>query len=587
MPSNFIIAPSEYSQRPVEELLRAAALGQVGVDQRLIQGILGREFEQDQAARKATLAFSRGTHEDDRLDIDPLLVDLFRHWKTPEALEFYIDAVARSADDVSDDLVAALIPFGKQAVDPLLELYDDVGEEEGGDIAFLLAGMGVRDERILALLLDRLEFDAADGGFCLGLYGDPAAREALEEILSELPEDSEEPGDVALRREIQFAIEQLGAPKAAYVPEPADVTAILENYPRELPPLMDVLRESERLEVLAEHPEALARAAAANSFFNHELSMDAREALLKAAREDADAEVRGRAWASLADATAPDPDEKAHDQAAADTIRDEMIAVVNDAAREVAERGGAAVGLYGVADEPAAREAIEKLYEEGGLARAKALEAMWRSLYKPFAKFFPEHLQDEDPRIVRQALRGAGYFQLTATVGAIESYFDRDDEFEDLREDALFAYAMAMPGESKPNRVRGMLRKIQERADLNPEEAELIMFALDERLQLNGQRPVFGDPDDELSGDELTDDDSMMDFDPAAGLELSVAPAGTPVGAGSAPGGPSANIGAANIGAVNHGAVTNGAVHNGVGKVGRNDPCPCGSGKKYKKCCGA
>ena len=23
-----------------------------------------------------------------------------------------------------------------------------------------------------------------------------------------------------------------------------------------------------------------------------------------------------------------------------------------------------------------------------------------------------------------------------------------------------------------------------------------------------------------------------------------------------------------------------------VPKVGRNDPCPCGSGKKYKKCCG-
>jgi SEC-C motif-containing protein len=24
-----------------------------------------------------------------------------------------------------------------------------------------------------------------------------------------------------------------------------------------------------------------------------------------------------------------------------------------------------------------------------------------------------------------------------------------------------------------------------------------------------------------------------------------------------------------------------------LAKVGRNDPCPCGSGKKYKKCCGA
>ncbi|MBT4699861.1 MAG: hypothetical protein HOB79_02200, partial [Rhodospirillaceae bacterium] len=24
-----------------------------------------------------------------------------------------------------------------------------------------------------------------------------------------------------------------------------------------------------------------------------------------------------------------------------------------------------------------------------------------------------------------------------------------------------------------------------------------------------------------------------------------------------------------------------------VQKVGRNEPCPCGSGKKFKKCCGA
>ena len=27
-------------------------------------------------------------------------------------------------------------------------------------------------------------------------------------------------------------------------------------------------------------------------------------------------------------------------------------------------------------------------------------------------------------------------------------------------------------------------------------------------------------------------------------------------------------------------------VHKKNEKVGRNDPCPCGSGKKYKKCCG-
>lgn len=29
-----------------------------------------------------------------------------------------------------------------------------------------------------------------------------------------------------------------------------------------------------------------------------------------------------------------------------------------------------------------------------------------------------------------------------------------------------------------------------------------------------------------------------------------------------------------------------GTIHNEMRKVGRNDPCPCGSGKKYKQCCG-
>ena len=32
--------------------------------------------------------------------------------------------------------------------------------------------------------------------------------------------------------------------------------------------------------------------------------------------------------------------------------------------------------------------------------------------------------------------------------------------------------------------------------------------------------------------------------------------------------------------------ITPGTVRNEHPKTGRNDPCPCGSGKKYKKCCG-
>ena len=66
------------------------------------------------------------------------------------------------------------------------------------------------------------------------------------------------------------------------------------------------------------------------------------------------------------------------------------------------------------------------------------------------------------------------------------------------------------------------------------EEGDLVMFALDERLRLHGLEPVFQDDaeDEEEEG-------------PVA------AAAPTP-----------------------------------TAKAGRNDPCPCGSGKKYKKCCG-
>ena len=34
------------------------------------------------------------------------------------------------------------------------------------------------------------------------------------------------------------------------------------------------------------------------------------------------------------------------------------------------------------------------------------------------------------------------------------------------------------------------------------------------------------------------------------------------------------------------GSIRGETVQRTMSKVGRNDPCPCGSGKKYKKCCG-
>jgi hypothetical protein len=506
--------PGRYGEIPVLELLRAASRGWIGVDQRLVKSILDR----GDAASADVLAFSRELlsreqAEEHRVDLDPLLIDLFRYSPQPEAVDFFMDAIRRQPEDIDDHLIQALLPLGERAVEGLLALYQELGEEQGSDVAFLLAGLRIRDPRVLTVLLDRLEFDAADGAFCLGLYGDAAARPALEKMLAEVSAEDAEAGleEDELEREISHALEQIDAPEPQYVPEPFD---ILAEYPERELPDVDVLTEPERLELL-ESPEAAVRAEAAYSFFNTELHPKARAALLAMATSDPDAAARGRAWASLADA--------AEDE----SIRKAMVAVLLDSGKSAEERGGAAVGLYGFAEDADARAGIEALYEEGGTARAKAMEAMWRSLYKPFAKYFAGHLDDKDTAILHQALRGAGYFRLTAQADKIAKYFEDDD----FRDDALFAYALAVPGETTRGRARGILRKIDSITHLLPGETRLVMFAIDERLRLHGLAPVF-------------------ETEEEAEPEEEKAPEAPP------------------------------------SKPGRNDPCPCGSGKKYKKCHG-
>ena len=289
-------------------------------------------------------------------------------------------------------------------------------------------------------------------------------------------------------------------------------------------PEFEVLNSEERFELLSS-ADSLSRAGAARSFFNTELEPKVRKRLYEMAKSDTEPHVRGRAWETLADATETTE------------IRDAMLAVLKDKSRPIEERGGAAVGLYAVADRDDARAAIEALYEEGTpKARAKSLETMWRSLWKPYSKYFSPHIDDPDLSVRRQALRGAGYFRLTSEVDRIEEHFDSEDE--DVRDDALFAYALAMPGETTRGRVHGMLRKIDALTPLTHDEAGLVMFALDERLRMEGLEPVF-------EGHEEGDEDLLEEETPP-----------------THPPAPAA-------------------------KVGRNDPCPCGSGKKYKKCHGA
>jgi HEAT repeat protein len=202
--------------------------------------------------------------------------------------------------------------------------------------------------------------------------------------------------------------------------------------------------------------------------------------------------------------------------------------------REHAEEWlGALVGLATAGSEPAVTRAIEAAYDRPG-CRAGALEAMWRSLDPGWEPYFGPNLRGEDVEVRRQAIQGAGALGITEL--AIDLLPFLDDE--DCREDALFSYALAVSGKTSPRFVRRLLEDIDEKAGgLSAAEEELVSLALDRRLERDGLAPVFFPPHEH-------EDHHHHDAPPEAEQRASV-------------------------------------------KAGRNDPCPCGSGKKYKKCCGA
>ena len=206
-----------------------------------------------------------------------------------------------------------------------------------------------------------------------------------------------------------------------------------------------MLTEEERFEMLSAD-DVEVRAGAAYSFFNAELSPKVTAALLDMARSDADTNARSRAWQALSDAVSES------------SIRDALIAALNDPEKPVVERGGAAVGLHLVADRDDVRRGLEALYAMGGQGRVRSLEAMWRSLWPPHAKYFPGHLNDSDPEIVVRY--AAGYFRSTASPARSPDFSTAKNPTQSCVRTPRSHMRLRCRGETTRGRVHGMLRKI-------------------------------------------------------------------------------------------------------------------------------
>ena len=173
-------------------------------------------------------------------------------------------------------------------------------------------------------------------------------------------------------------------------------------------------------------------------------------------------------------------------------VVDAMLRALRNPQLAVEERGGLLVGMAPEADRAEVRQAIVDLYEipEG---RAKALEAMWRSVHPAFRDYFAKHLVDPDLEIRRAAIWGVGYYGIRSELDKLRQLFND----EDLRSDALFAYALATPAEVSRARMKGLLTRIEKDAQgLSEMEEELVKAALDERLLLAGKEPVFQPQED-------------------------------------------------------------------------------------------
>ncbi|MGM0574540.1 MAG: HEAT repeat domain-containing protein [Myxococcota bacterium] len=97
--------------------------------------------------------------------------------------------IERLADlDPMDILYSAVVHtlsnLGPDVAEPALHACDVTGGEHlRAALADVLAACGARDERILPILLERLEQEPEHGVGCLGEYGDPAALPAIYEAL--------------------------------------------------------------------------------------------------------------------------------------------------------------------------------------------------------------------------------------------------------------------------------------------------------------------------------------------------------------------------------------------------------------------
>jgi HEAT repeat protein len=468
-----VITAANYNSTPVYDLLVEASQGRVGIDQRLLRSITSR----GEAAVDDIVRFGLGNRGADRIQLDEDLIALIQYIGSPKALPYLIEYLRHEPLDPTEDLVHAFQRIGSPAVEPLLELYNELGPEDGGDVAFILATLRNRDPRILQLIASRIPQDAGDAAFLFSVFGDPAAKPILQELIERAGSDP------ALARSLgKEAEEALASLDQEVVEDAAEPVNIFEVYPEYIEPVFDVLPVSEKIEFL-QCGSAELRADCATSFIDRELPEEVVPLMIAIAKSDPNVGVRSVACAALS--SLADNEE----------VFQLLRSKVADTSVLLPERCGALIGISSrLKEQPELKPYVDEFYANPA-TRARAVEAMWRSMDPSYAEIYRSHLNDEDIDVRRQAIKGIGFAEVSSEANKLVELF-MDEEF---RLDALFSYALCVPVKKlERGNMPALLRRIEELAGaLSEHEGEVVETALDTRLMLHGLEPVFLPIDEE------------------------------------------------------------------------------------------
>lgn len=462
-----LLLPDQFAGMPVRDLLHAAGMGRVGVDHAFVKALLDRGPQ----AAPEIVAYALEQPEEDKLDLSIELFHVLRGLRDPAALPLYINLLQEDDGEAPDHIYEALSELGEAAVEPLLKLWEQSEGDTRSNMEFLLAGVGVKDDRIRKILLDRLETDPTDAAIHISLYGDRSLMPAIEDRIKRLDESAPDYADQ--KRELEYSLRNLEAPTVQDGHPPYDV---YENFPETASPVWDVLEGEELIEYLA-HPAPAIRQEAAEALVDEEPSDEARDTLLQLAESDPEPAVRGAAWQSLGEYwEEPQITEKLRTRA------QERLA-------PPLERVGAAIAVATHELTPEIEPVLRELYELPE-TRPAAMRGMWRTFDKRFADVFSRHLQDPLRDVQNEAIIGVGYLGLSYEAKKLEEMF----EDPDIRERALFSYALCCPGDFNRSTAKRVFRKISDLADgLSDEETDVVHTAIDTRLAMLGMAPVFAE----------------------------------------------------------------------------------------------